>query len=131
MDLITVEREAGLAFRLKVRGHRFSSDMSVEDGGRDVAPSPAELMAGSLGACIAMMVQVYCDTHGYTDGEVGVSMAVEFGSDPKRVSGIVVDVALPESVPLEKRAAVTRLAERCTIHETLRDPPRIDIDITQ
>jgi len=104
--------------------------MSNGDGGLDAAPSPAELLAGSLGACIAMMVQGYCDAHGYNDGEVGVSLVVELASDPKRVAGIVVDVTLPESVPPEKRAVVARVAERCTIHETLRDPPRIDIDIT-
>jgi uncharacterized OsmC-like protein len=131
MDLITVRRERGLEFKIQVRGHEFRSDMSNGDGGLDAAPSPAELLAGSLGACIAMMVQGYCDTHGYNDGEVGVSLVVEFGSDPKRVAGIVVDVTVPESVPLEKRAAVARVAELCTIHETLRDPPRIDIDITQ
>ena len=59
MDLITVAREAGLAFKVNVRGHEFSSDMSVSDGGRDAAPAPAELVGGALGACIAMMVQAY------------------------------------------------------------------------
>ena len=130
MDLITVERETGLAFRLKVRGHEFSSDMSVEDGGRDAAPSPAELMAGSLGACIAMMVQGYCDTHGYTDGEVGVSLTVELGDNPKRVAGFVIDLELPSDVPKNKHDVIMRVAEKCTIHETLESSPRVDIDIT-
>ena len=130
MDLITVEREAGLAFKLKVRGHQFSSDMAVDDGGRDAAPSPAELMAGSLGACIAMMVQGYCDTHGYADGEVGVSLTVELGDNPKRVAGFVIDLELPADVPESKHDVIMRVAEKCTIHETLANPPRVDIDIT-
>jgi uncharacterized OsmC-like protein len=130
VDLITVEREAGLAFRLNLRGHEFRSDMSVDDGGRDAAPSPAELMAGSLGACIAMMVQGYCDTHGYSDGEVSVSLTVELGDDPKRVAGFVIDLELPDDVPVEKRDVIMRVAEKCTIHETLVNPPRVDIDIT-
>jgi len=130
VDLITVTREAGLEFKLNVRGHEFRSDMSLADGGRDAAPSPAELMAGSLGACIAMMVQGYCDTHGYTDGEVGVSLTVELGDSPKRVAGFVIDVELPADVPEDKRAAIMRVAEKCTIHETLVNPPRVDVDIT-
>ena len=104
--------------------------MSVDDGGRDAAPSPAELMAGSLGACIAMMVQGYCDTHGYSDGEVSVSLTVELGDDPKRVAGFVIDLELPDDVPVEKRDVIMRVAEKCTIHETLANPPRVDIDIT-
>ena len=57
MDLITVTRKDGLEFSIRVRGHEVTSDMSEKDGGRDAGPSPVELLAGSLGACIAMMVQ--------------------------------------------------------------------------
>ncbi len=130
MDLITVTREAGLEFKLNVRGHEFSSDMSVSDGGHDAAPAPAELVGGALGACIALMVQAYCDTCGYTDGEVGVSLAVELGDNPKRVAGFVIDLELPADVPEEKHDVIMRVAEKCSIHETLANPPRVDIDIT-
>jgi len=130
MDLITVTRQDGLAFRMRVRGHDVTSDMSVDDGGQDEGPSPVELLGGALGVCIAMMVQSYCTRHGYTDGDVGVSLTLELADAPKRVGGVVVDVELPSGVPEEKREAIRRMAERCPIHETLRNPPRVDIDIT-
>ena len=130
MDLITVTRKEHLAFTVGVRGHEFTSDMSVSDGGCDAGPSPAEYLAGSLGACIAMMVQAYCDAHGYTDGDVGASLTVELADDPKRVGGIVLDLEVPEDLPADKREAVRRVAELCTIHETFEHPPRIDLDIT-
>lgn len=130
MDLITVARKAGLEFTLRVRGHEVTSDLSEKDGGRDAGPSPVELFAGSLGACIAVMVQGYCERHGYTDGDVGVSLTLELADAPKRVAGIVVDVELPQGVPEDKREVIKRMAQRCPIHETLRNPPRMDIDIT-
>ena len=129
MDLITVDRQDGLKFSIRVRGHDITSDMSEKDGGRDAGPSPVELLAGSLGACIAMMVQSYCDRHGFTDGDVGVSLTLELADSPKRVGGIVVDVELPDGVPEDRKVAIRRMAERCPVHETLRDPPRLDIDI--
>jgi uncharacterized OsmC-like protein len=129
MDLITVTREEGLEFKLGVRGHQVTSDMSTREGGRDAGPSPAELLAGSLGACIAMIVQGYCDSHGYTDGDVGVTLTLELTNDPKRVSGIVINVELPKGIPEDKRDVVRGIAERCTIHETLTHPPQVDIDI--
>jgi len=128
MDLITVTRKSGLQFEFAVRGHRVASDMAVRDGGEDAAPAPAELLAGSLGTCIAMMVQSYCDTHGY-EGDVSVSLTVELMDAPKRVGGIVVDVEVPESVPEAKKDAIRRVAERCVIHETLLHAPQLDIDV--
>jgi len=128
MDLITVTRKNALQFGIRVRGHDVTSDYSENDGGRDGGPSPVELFAGSLGACIAMMAQSYCQRHGY-DGDVGVSLTLELADKPKRIGGIVVDLELPEGFPEDKMDVVRRMAERCPIHETLKDPPRVDIEI--
>jgi uncharacterized OsmC-like protein len=127
MDLITVARKAPREFTIRVRAHEVASDMSEKDGGRDAGPSPVELLGGALGACIAMMAQAYCDRHGY--GDVGVSLTLEMADDPKRVGAVVVDVELPKEVPHDKKDAIRRMAERCPVHETLRNPPRVDIDI--
>jgi len=128
MDLISVTRQGSLEFNIHVRGRDVISDMSVEDGGRGEGFSPAELLAGSLGACIAMMVQGYCDKKGYTDGDVGVDLTFELADKPKRVGAIVVDVELPNGFPEDRKDAVRRIAELCTVHETLNHPPRVDVD---
>ncbi len=128
MDLITVARKDGLEFNIRVRGHDVISDMSAKDGGRDQGPSPVELLAGSLGTCIAMMVQGYCRSHGY-DGDVGVSLTMELADNPKRIGRMVVDLEIPDTVPEEKKEAIMRVAQRCPIHETLKSPPGLDIEI--
>ncbi len=128
MDLITIERKSDLEFEIQVRGHSLVADMSVDDGGQDGGPAPAELFAGSLGACVAMMVQTYCDKHGYTDGDVSVSLTLELADDPKRIGAVVIDVELPEGFPEEKQDVVKRVAEQCVIQSTLANPPRVDID---
>jgi len=130
MDLITVTHKTGGEFVVRVRGHEVGSDMSVEDGGQDAAPSPVELLAASLGACIAMMVQRYCKRHGYTDGEPSVAMTLELADSPKRVAGFVVDVELPNGVPEDKKEVIRRMAQQCPVHQTLCNPPQVDIDIT-
>jgi len=130
MDLITVSPKSGRAFAVKVRGHEVISDMSKKEGGDDIGPSPVEYLAASLGACIGMMVQSYCHRHGYTDGEVGVSLTLELADSPKRVAGFVVDVELPEGIPEDRVEVIRRMAEKCPVHETLRNPPQVDIDIS-
>jgi uncharacterized OsmC-like protein len=129
MDLITVTHKTGLEFAVQVRGHEVISDMSPKDGGQDAGPAPVELLASSLGACVAMMAQRYCDRHGYTDGKVGVSLTLELADNPKRIGAIVVDVELPNGVPEDRKKAIQRMVELCPVHETLRNPPRVDIDI--
>ncbi len=129
MDLITVTRKGARQFDVGVRGHHVTSDLSEKEGGRDEGPSPVEYLAGSLGACIAMMIQGYCEKHGY-EGDVGVSLTMEMADAPKRVGAIVVDVELPEGVPEERMDAIRRVAEYCPVHATLRNPPRVDIDIS-
>ncbi len=129
MDLISIERAEGLTFTINARKHTVASDMSVEDGGRDNGLSPAELLAGSLGACIAMNVQHYCTMTGHGDGDVSVSLTYQLLGRPKRIGAIVVDVELPPGVPEDRVEAVRRVAEDCVIHHTLENPPEVDVDI--
>ncbi len=99
MDLITVTREEGLRFSVQLRDHVMTTDMSVAEGGKDGGPSPVEYLGVASGACLATMVQAYCDARGYTDGDVSVSLTLELVENPNRVGGIVLDVELPKDVP--------------------------------
>jgi len=130
MDLITVSRKEGRAYSVRVRGHDVTCDMSEQEGGSDAGPSPSELLACSLGTCIAIMVQSYCDRHGYADGQVDVSLTLELADEPKRVAGFIVDVELPGDVPENRMAAIRRIAEHCPVHATLTDSPRVDMEFT-
>ena len=129
MDLISVSRSEGKAFELRVRGHALTVDMSKEEGGSDKGLNPVELLAGSLGACIAIMVQTYCDHHGYADGDVSASLTLELADDPKRVGTIVIDLELPKDFPEDRKPVVKRLAELCPVHETLKHMPTVDLEI--
>ena len=129
MSLISITRNSGLEFEIRVRGHQVKSDMSEGDGGLDGGLSPSELLVGSLGACIAMMVQLYCDRHGYTDGEVAASLTYELADDPKRVGAITVDLEIPKDVPEGKKDAIRRIAEACPIHGCFVKPPVMDLEI--
>ena len=129
MDLVTVTRKGARQFNIAVRGHHVATDLAEKEGGRDEGATPVELMAGSLGACIAVMIQAYCEKHGY-EGDVGVSLTVEMADAPKRVGAIVVDVELPEAIPEDRMDAIRRVAEHCPVHATLKNPPRVDIDFS-
>ena len=92
-------------------------------------PHMALIFASAVAACIAMLAQRYCDSHGYTDGEVEVSLTLELADNPKRVGGIVIDLELPGDVPEARKDAIARLARLCPVHQTLENPPKINLEI--
>ncbi|MFO7892699.1 MAG: OsmC family protein [Longimicrobiales bacterium] len=130
MDLVTVERESGLKFTIGLRDHQITTDMSVDEGGADAGCNPVELMAASLGGCLAIMVQRYCTERGYTDGDVGVSLTAELADNPKRVTGFVVDVELPEDVPESEREKLKQVVRQFPVPATLREAPDVMVEFT-
>jgi putative redox protein len=129
MDLITVTREEGLRFSIRLRDHVISTDMSVDEGGKDGGPSPVEFLGVASGACLATMVQAYCDARGYTDGDVSVSLTLELVENPNRVGGIVLDVDLPKDVPEGDREKLKKMALRMPVPATFKGKPRVDIEM--
>lgn len=129
MDLITVTREEGLRFSIHIRDHVMTTDMSVKDGGEDGGPAPVEIMGASMGACLATLVQAYCDARGYTDGDVGVSLTIEMVDNPNRVGGFVADVELPKDVPEKDKEKLKKMCLRLPIPASLRAEPRVDIEM--
>jgi uncharacterized OsmC-like protein len=129
MDLITVSREEGLKFSVKLRDHVMTTDFSVDEGGKDGGPSPVEFMGVAAGACLATMVQAYCDSRGYSDGDVAVSLTLEMVENPNRIGAIVLDVELPKDVPEGDREKLKTMALRMPVPATLRDGPRVDIEM--
>jgi len=129
MELITVNSEAGGGAAVQVRGHRLMADLHPADGGRDLGLAPSELLAASLGSCIAIMVEDYCRRQGCRPGAVRVDVAYELAGEPRRIVALTIDVETPPDLPAKKKAAVRRIAEKCPVHATLESPPMIDIEI--
>ena len=72
---ITVTHEGGVKFAAQIRAHRVLVDQPVRGGGEDSAPTPLELLGASLGTCVALYVQQYCDSRGLP--YAGMSVEVE------------------------------------------------------
>ena len=128
MDLISISQENDSIFKTQLRKHIFLSDMSLKDGGADAAPSPADLVVSSLGFCIAMIIQRYCISHGYDDQGIELSMTYLLNDDPKMISSITIDIALPEDFPQTKKKAILNSVKTCVIYNSLSKEVEIDID---
>ena len=118
---ITVHHEDGDRFAIDVRGHRVVVDQPVGAGGGDAGRTPTELFVAGLASCVAFYAERFLVRHGLPAAGLGVDCWFEMSEDhPARVVTIEVRLRLPAGFPEERRIALERVVERCTVHNTLR-----------
>ena len=96
------------------RGHDLVVDEPGEAGGEDSAPTPQQLLAASLGSCVAITMEMYARRKGWDIGDARVDVAF----DPEQGS-FELTIHLPASLDAEQRERVMRIASRCPVHRLL------------
>ncbi|MGO8960459.1 MAG: OsmC family protein [Streptosporangiaceae bacterium] len=127
---VDVTWSGGESYRIAARGHDLLTDQPVANGGQDLAPTPTELMVGSIASCIAFYVGRYLRRHDLDP--VGFGVRADFGmaSDrPARISDVHIAICVPSGVPVDRRQALLAVASHCTVHNTLRQPPEVTITL--
>lgn len=121
----------GEAYEIAVRGHRVAVDQPAEAGGQDTAPSPTELFVASLASCVAFYAGRYLTRHGQDRTGLTVSASYKLAADhPARVRSIRICVKVPTDLPEARWPALAAVLRRCTVHNTLRNPPEVDIQLS-
>ncbi|MEU5894223.1 OsmC family protein [Streptomyces sp. NPDC047461] len=125
-EVTHVDRDA---HALDIRGHRLQVDQPIEAGGTDTAPTPTERFAASLTTCVAFYAGRPLHRHGLSRTGLRVRTDFTMATDrPARVASLRVTVVPPPELPEKRRAALPVVASHCTVHNTLRQPPEIDIE---
>jgi len=118
------------AYTVHIRDHRLQVDQPIEAGGTDTAPTPTELFAASLATCVAFYAGRYLHRHGLPRTGLRVRTEFTMATDrPARVASLRVVVIPPPELPEQRRAALLAVASHCTVHNTLQQPPEIDIEL--
>jgi putative redox protein len=128
--ILEVGWAGGEQYWIDVRGHKFAVDQPVDAGGTDSAPTPTELFVASLTGCVAFYAGRYLTRHGFDRTgltvRAGYTMA-DRHARPARVAAIRVVVHPPAGFPAERVPALTAVVKRCTVHNTLADPPDVAV----
>jgi uncharacterized OsmC-like protein len=127
---IAVTHLSGDRFAVQVRGHRLEVDQPVAAGGQDAGPTPTELFAASLAACVGFYAERFLRRHGLEADRLRVDCHATMASDrPARVAAIALRVGgLPE-LPPNRSAALLAVIEHCTVHNSIREAPTIEIGL--
>ena len=129
---VHVEYLAGDRFAIGVGRHQVVVDQPVEAGGEDLGPTPTELFVGSLAACVGFYAERFLRRHDLPVDGLEVDARFEMARErPARVAEIALDVRLPAAIPESRRVALERVIEHCTVHESLRVEPTVDMRIIE
>jgi putative redox protein len=128
---VEVSYLGGEAYPVATRGHVLLTDQPATAGGADTAMTPTELLVASLSSCVAFYAGRYLARHGLNRDGLHVSTAFTTAIDrPARVDKVRLTIRVPGGIPPGREAALLAVASHCTVHNTLRQPPDIAIELT-
>jgi putative redox protein len=127
---VDVSHIDGDEYEIRVRGHRLTVDQPVDAGGTDKAPTPTDLFAGSLAACVAFYAGRYLARHGFDRAGLRTHAEFDLATDrPARVAAIRITVQTPDGFPATRLPALAAVASHCTVHNTLANPPEVTVTV--
>jgi uncharacterized OsmC-like protein len=118
-QVIRVRHVQGDEYAVLLRAHEVHTDQAGSDRGM----SPVELFA----TCVAHYAGGYLHRHGLP--REGLVVVAEYGAAadrPPRIGRIRLTVDPAQDLTPRQRQALHAVVDRCTVHNTLRQPPLIE-----
>ena len=122
---VEIVLEEGYRMRMECRNHVIISDQPLSGGGTDKGLTPVEIYASSLGSCVGVFIRSFAERHGIKTEGMKITVNFENREKPHRIGFVEVSVKMPEAVPEDKMAAIKRVAETCTVHNSMTHPAEI------
>lgn len=104
--------------------HRAATEGEPSDGFR-----ATELLLGGLGACMLGTALGFARNRDMPLEDIRVSLHAESAKHPERFSAIQVTMRVTGSLTDRQLESLARVAARCKVHNTLADPPPVDLEI--
>ena len=119
MKRAVARRREGFEHEVEIREHRLIIDEPEGEGGTDLGPAPAELLAASLATCTAITIEMYADRKEWGLGTVEVVVEFEHATtdDPPTFD---VTIRLGAELSEENRDRLLVIAGKCPVHRTLK-----------
>lgn len=132
MPNLSVIHQTADRFELQVRGHRLLCDQPVADGGTDQGPTPTELFVASLAACVGFYARRFLARHHLDAAGLRVETHFTMSPDrPARVATITLRLVVPQPLEENRRRALLAVVDHCTVHNSLRIPPHVQITLAE
>lgn len=109
-------------------GDSFITDAPVDNNGLGEAFSPTDTIATGLASCMLTVMGIKAKGLDIDLANSSAEVTKIMAADPRRISGIVVQLSLPANVSGKHREILQRTAITCPVFQSLH--PDIEMDIS-
>ena len=133
-DVIVRGDAAAFAQEIVVGRHHLIADEPVEVGGKDMGPSPYDLLLAALGSCTSMTISLYARARKLPLKSVSINLrhskihaadCRDCETREGKIDRIEREIHFEGTLNDEQRKKLLEIADKCPVHRTLKS----EIDI--
>jgi putative redox protein len=100
-------------------GAKIITDAPRDNGGEGAAFSPTDLVGAALGSCVLTTIALVAQRSGLNIDGMHMRVEKHMGTDPRRISELVLNVHLPQHLEIFDRQKLERGGLACPVHKSL------------
>ena len=121
----------GYTTEIRSGNHVYYADEPVEEGGKDLGPTPTQMTMGALGACIAITMRLYAQRKGWDLQGIEVDLDFErfsgtdyalYEGDEHYVHEIRKGIKIEGDLTEEQRERLLEIGGKCPVHRLIATP---------
>lgn len=113
----------------EIKSFIIKSDQSIALGGEASAPDPFTYFLASIGLCIGIYANNFCQKRNIPTENIEIVQSYEFNKEKKLYDEIEINIKLPEEFPQKYKKALLNSVNLCTVKKHLLNPPKITTNI--
>lgn len=123
--------EDGYTTLLKLGHHNLLSDEPRSLGGKDLGPSPYELLSGALASCTAITMRMYAERKGWPVDDIHVYIEhqkieapdhLKDAAKKRKIDHFTRRIRIEGDLSEDQRSRMMEIANKCPVHRSLHMP---------
>ena len=127
MVSLVVKYLEGTKFEVACRSHKIITDQPKSEDGTDQGMTPVELLNAALASCAAYYAVMFLRRRIPDLKELEVQSSWQYSEKPRRVGAVHLTIVSPRLLTESERKGLLRAVRSCTVENTLKNAPNIEI----
>ncbi len=133
-DIVVVTGQEKYRTAMSFDGHELIADEPESVGGKNLGPTPYDLLCGALGACTGMTLRMYADRKAWPMEAVEVRLrhekihaddCADCETKEGKIDQITRELVIYGELSDEQKQRLVEIADRCPVHRTLHSEIKV------